>query len=91
MRITPSAEQSLLVKSGWTISRTWGNKRVKQGSFSHVTVGESLIPNIEPSFLWLANIEVARDHANDVGFQRPAWSDEAYPPGQNVYLLNSEE
>ena len=26
VRITPLIEESLLVKSGWAISRTWGNK-----------------------------------------------------------------
>ena len=34
------------------------NKGMEQGSLSRISLGEGLIPNIEPSFLCLANIEV---------------------------------
>ena len=49
---------------------------MKKSGFPHVTFGESLIPNIEPSFLWFANIEVTHDHANGVRILRPVWGDE---------------
>ena len=47
---------------------------MKEGSLSRITVGEGLIPNIEPSFLWLANIEVSHDHSNGVRVVWPVWS-----------------
>ena len=39
----------------------------EEGCLSRITVSEGLIPSIESSFLWLANIEVTRNHK---GFRR---------------------
>ena len=50
---------------------------MKQEHLLHAIVGESLIPYIESSFLWFANIEVSRDRANAaVRIRRPEWRDE---------------
>ena len=49
---------------------------MEQGSLSRVTVGEGLIPNIESSFLWFANIKVTHDYANGVRIQRPVRGNE---------------
>ena len=53
------------------MSRTQGKKY----RLSRITVGEGLIPNIEPSFLWLANTEVSHDHTNGVRVVWPVWRD----------------
>ena len=46
-------------------------KGMEQGSLFRVTVGECLIPHIEYSFLWFANIEITNDYADGVRIQRP--------------------
>ena len=52
---------------------------MKSGSFLHVTIGESLISDIEPLFLWFADIQVTHDHVNGVRIWRPVWCDETWP------------
>ena len=49
---------------------------MEEGSLSRVSVSEGLIPNIQSSFLWLANIEVLRDHTNGFRVEWPVWSEE---------------
>ena len=46
-------------------------EKMKEGSLSCITVGECLSPNIEPSFLRLANIEVSHNHSSKLRVQ---WS-----------------
>ena len=49
---------------------------MKHCCLSRVTVGEGLVPHIEPSIFWLTNIKVTHDYANGVRIQRPMWCDE---------------
>ena len=44
---------------------------MKEGNLSRISVSEGLIPNIESSFLWLANIEVSHNHTNGVRVRWP--------------------
>ena len=50
-------------------------KEMEKGSLSHITVSEGLIPRVESSFLWLANIEVHRNHPKGFRVEWPVWSD----------------
>ena len=42
-------------------------KGVKHGSLSRVTIGECLVPHVEPSFFWFTDIEVTQNNANSIG------------------------
>ena len=50
-------------------------RKMEKSSLSRITVSEHLFPRVESSFLWLANIEVTRNHPMDFGVEWPAWSD----------------
>ena len=50
---------------------------MEEGSFSRISVSERLIPNIESSFLWLANVEVTHNHSSGFRVQWPMRSDKS--------------
>ena len=49
---------------------------MKQGGLSRVTVGEGVVPHIEPSFFRFRDIKIIQDDAHSVRIRRPMRSDE---------------
>ena len=49
-------------------------KGMKQNGLSRVTVGESLVPHIEPSFFWFTEIKITHDDADNVRIRKPMWA-----------------
>ena len=45
-------------------------ERMNLSGFLHVTVGDGLIPSIEPSFFWLREIKINHDASHSVGIRK---------------------
>ena len=56
-------------------SREHVEKGTKQGGLSRITVGEGLVPHIEPSFFRLTDIRITQGGAHTVGLRRPMRAD----------------
>ena len=71
-------------------------KGMEEGSFHRISVSEGMIPNIESSFLWLANIEVTHNHSQGFRVTRPVRSDKSesfkqIPQGQIRLKMNVDD
>ena len=69
-----SAAVSFLVQLGCAISRACGKKSTEQGRFPCVTFCEGLVPDAEPPFLRVANVEGANKHPKTVTITWPVGS-----------------
>ena len=67
MHIFSSAVESLPCEVKLSDVENMRKKGMEKRNLSRITVSEGLIPRVESSFLWLASIEVSRDHA--IGFR----------------------
>ena len=52
------------------LKNVW-KKGMKYGGLSRVSVGEGLVPHVEPSFFWFTDVEITQDDAHSVGIRRP--------------------
>ena len=75
VRIAPSAVVSFLVKSGCAISGTCRKKEPEKDSLHRITICEGLVPDAEPPFLKLANVDVPNDNAKRSQITWPMLSD----------------
>ena len=69
--------ESFLVKSGCAISRTCGEKRPEQGSLLRITIRESLIPDVESSFLGFTDVQVTSNNPKCFRVAGPMRSNQA--------------
>ena len=65
VRSVRSAAVCFLVNFGCAISRACGKKGTEQSRFPCITFCEDLVPDAEPPFLRLANVEVPNNHPKD--------------------------
>ena len=71
VRIVPSAAESFLAKVGLRNFKDLREKRTEKGRIPRITFSEDLVPDAESSFVGLADIEVANNHAKSFGVAWP--------------------